>query len=141
LSSLINNIIIISCILIGYGCASNAIDYEKKADQCVEAVLNVKVAKFDKENQRLFIVSATVDAQDIADHIKELQSCFDNRKWSTNWSLSLFSDEKYAGYKDDPEIIPYHEDNSWAKGYKAEYDRRTSTLISYPAFEPKQLLP
>lgn len=122
MSSLINNIIIISCILIGYGCASNALDYEKKTNQCVEVVLNVKVVKIDKENQRLFIVSPTVDAQDIADHIKELQACFESNGWCTNWSLSLFSDEKYAGYKDDPAIIPYHEDNSWAKGYIAEVD-------------------
>jgi hypothetical protein len=55
--------------------------------------------------------------------------------------LSLFTDAKYAGYKDEKNIIPYHEDNSWAKAYVAEYDSQANTLISYPAYKPKQILP
>ena len=77
----------------------------------------------------------------IASKLDKLKDCFMSSNWHNDWSLSLFTHEKYAGYKDEERIIPYHKDNSWAKAYKAEYDSASNSLISNPALNPQQVLP
>jgi hypothetical protein len=57
--------------------------------------------------------------------------------WSKNWSVSVFEEVKYAGYKNDESIRPYWEDGSWHKAYLAEYAHQESLLVRYPMQEER----
>jgi len=54
-------------------------------------------------------------------------------------SLSVFSDKKLAGYKDEPNIIPFHKTDEWSKGYLAEYDAASKTLTLNPVTHPEEI--
>ncbi len=134
MNSSINNIFAFLFALLICSCANGT---ESSSKRCVEDVLKVKVVKVDQKNKRYFIAGPGVSVDDIAVNIGKLSGCFANSPWKDNWSLSLFSDPQYAGYKDEEHIIPFHKNNSWAKAYVAEYDSQSKTLVSYPAYKPK----
>ena len=98
-----------------------------------------KVVKIDKRNHRFFIASHKLEVNDIALNIEKLRACFSASSWKNPWSLSVFSEEKYAGYKDEGHIVQYHEDNSWAKAYVAEYSEESGELMSYPFVDPQKI--
>lgn len=109
--------------------------------KCVEKVLGVDVVKVDDRNHRFFIASKIVDASAIKGNITGLEECFKNTEWQQVWSLSVFAEAKYAGYKDEANIIQYHKDNLWAKAYLLEYDHANRSLTKNPAVNPKQFSP
>ena len=138
LNSSINKLFVFLYTVLICSCANGT---EPLSKQCVEDVLKVRIVKVDKKNQHYFIAASDVAADVIAANTSKLRGCFTNSPWKDIWSLSVFSDPKYAGYKDEEHIIPYHKNNSWAKAYVAEYDSQTNTLTSYPAYKPKHILP
>jgi len=109
--------------------------------KCVEKVLGVDVVRVDDRNHRFFIASKKIDASAIKGNIAGLEECFKSTEWQQDWSLSVFTEAKYAGYKDEPNIIQYHKNNLWAKAYLLEYDHANKSLIKNPAVNPKQVLP
>ena len=75
------------------------------------------IAKVDYEQQRFFIVRNKADLKILRTLIKNIQACLSDHEWSRHWSLSVFSEKRLAGYKDESGIIPFHANNRWAKGY------------------------
>lgn len=123
--------------MLNVGCTSIPVS----PSSCIENTIDVKVVKIDYENKRLFVSSNTVRSEKIKSNLNELKMCFSSHKWKGLWSLSLFSESKYAGYKDEESIIQYHSDNSWATAYIAEYDSENNILTSSPALHPIQTQP
>ncbi|MGF1689290.1 hypothetical protein L4C36_21900 [Photobacterium japonica] len=111
------------------GCSQ--ISGDEMAD-CVSETLDVQIVRMDENNQRLFVVpngsvQIKVSAADDVNH------CFESSRWNDNWSVSVFSASKYAGYKDEENIIQYHKDGAWSKGYLAEIDGVNKTVTYSPA--------
>jgi len=111
-----------------------------KFSSCVEEELNTNVVRMDERNHRLFLADKTILASDLKDNLYQIARCFDNTTWNKDWALSVFSETKYAGYKDEETIIPYHKDNRWAQSYRFEYDHQTRTLTLNPATKPEKIL-
>ena len=108
---------------------------------CAEEVINSdSLVKVDQENRRIFTVMKRIKQAELKALIQKLESCFNNHEWNNQWSLSVFSKKRIAGYKDDPNIIPFHKKNEWAKGYLAEYYSLTRTLTLAPATSPKEII-
>ncbi len=108
---------------------------QTEISDCFEAKTNMSVAKIDERNHRIFAIPKHLSEKVIISQIKSSAECFNNSSWSGNWSISLFSSEKYAGYKDEPRIIPYHKNNKWAKAYFGEFDGSSQTYTSFPAIK------
>jgi len=107
---------------------------------CVEKALFAKVTRIDIQNKRFFIVGNNLSAEDVRLNISQIRQCFHTSLWAEQWSLSVFNDSKYAGYKDEELMRPFVKDNSWANAYVAEYDERTQVLMAYPALNSKVIL-
>lgn len=140
LNYLIHKIIILIFVfaLLTAGCAGSV---NKSMTSCIEASLNVKVVRIDEQNHRLFLAGKGITAEDIRQKLHIIEKCLVSLKWGDEWALSLFTQEKYAGYKDEPRILPYHEGNAWAKAYIFEYDHLTRRLMKNPATHPEQVVP
>ena len=52
--------------------------------------------------------------------------------WGAEWSASFFTSRQLAGYKDEPDIVPYVMSREWSKGYVAEYTNQERLLVLYP---------
>lgn len=105
-----------------------------------ENIPSDSLVKVDQEHKRLFVAMKNVKQAELEALIQKLECCFKNHDWNNRWSLSVFSDKRIAGYKDEPKIIPFHKKNEWAKGYFAEYYSRTRTLTLAPATSPKEII-
>ncbi|WP_141699283.1 hypothetical protein [Candidatus Thiosymbion oneisti] len=139
ISSISKLLIVISAAAIsGLGCAAT---HSSEAADCVENILNVDIVRIDETNHRFFIVGNMIKALDIKNNLVQINRCFVGTPWKDDWALSVFTEAKFAGYKDEEHIIPYHSDNSWAKAYTMEYDRFTKTLTINPATDSTQLMP
>jgi len=53
--------------------------------------------------------------------------------WAESWSVSLFSDAKFAAYKTEPQVRRFVEDGSWSSAYLGEYDASSEKLTLYPS--------
>jgi hypothetical protein len=89
--------------------------------------------RVDEERQRFFIQQSQATLESLNPLITKIQGCLNSHVWKDNWSLSVFSEKKFAGYKDEPNIIPFHNNDEWSKGYLAEFDAASNTL-TLPAF-------
>ncbi|KJY95776.1 hypothetical protein CWC12_01405 [Pseudoalteromonas ruthenica] len=94
---------------------------------CVQQTLGFEVVRTDPINNRFFVVPNTQFSVDSTSHLA-LDQCFDEMSWQDDWSISVFSNAKYAGYKDEKDIIPLHADNKWINAYLAEIDSSGVTL-------------
>lgn len=133
------NIFIYVIFFLTVGCAGTVKDNTPK--ECVKNILNAKIVKEDERNHRFFLVSTKIKAKDILDNQSQLEECFVNTEWQFDWALSVFTDVKYAGYKDEERIMPFHKKNMWAKAYVLEYDQMSKSLIESPALNPRQIMP
>jgi hypothetical protein len=104
--------------------------------KCFEKKADMKVARIDKKNHRIFAIPEQRSEEAILSQVRSSAECFSNSNWSNDWSISLFTNEKYAGYKDEQHIVPYHRNNEWAKAYLGEYDGHSQTYASFPAMKP-----
>lgn len=113
---------------------------EAGADSGIECVKNSftedELVKIHGEQKRFFFVMEPFQQEKMIDAIRTITVCLKRSCWEKRWSLSVFSDKKYAGYKDEPEIIQFHNNNLWSKGYRAEYDSQSHRLTLNPALEP-----
>ena len=105
-----------------------------------EIICSDSLFKIDQEHKRIFVVMKSIKQTELKALVQKLESCFINHEWNNQWSLSVFSNKRIAGYKDEPNIIPFHKKNEWAKGYLAEYSSLTRTLILAPATSPKEII-
>jgi len=108
---------------------------------CAEQIIcGNSLVKVDYEHKRIFVAIKSAKQAELKAMIQKFESCFDNHEWSNQWSLSVFANKRIAGYKDEPNIIPFHKNNEWAKGYLAEYYSLTRTLTLAPATSPKYII-
>lgn len=103
------------------------------------------VLKEDVKNRRLFIKAKEEEIKDLDIIItrlkatgKYIEQC--KSGWNDKWSISLFTEKKYASYKDDKSVRSYVIDGSWEKSYLAEYSNRKKLLTRYPLDSDKQLV-
>lgn len=102
-----------------------------------------EVARVDVRNQRLFVeasaaqvVDSTVVNRLILDSAEFIARC--HAGWSPQWSLSFFSNKKYAGYRDEQPLRPYVVSGEWMNAYVAEYDHAARKLVRYPVHPEKR---
>ncbi|RZF83172.1 hypothetical protein EXT46_06910 [Pseudoalteromonas sp. CO325X] len=105
-------------------CAANSTE---TVQNCVQQTLGFEVVRTDPTNHRFFVVSNTQFTVESLSNLA-LDQCFDEMSWQDDWSISVFSSAKYAGYKDEKDIIPLHADNKWINAYLAEIDSSGVTL-------------
>lgn len=103
---------------------------------CFMNKADMKVAKVDEKNHRLFAIPKHHSEEVIVGQVRSAVGCFSKTSWSKDWSVSLFTSDKYAGYKDEQHIIPYHKNNEWAKAYLGEFEGASQTYTSFPAMKP-----
>ena len=108
-----------------------------KIESCVETASGFKVVRVDEQNHRLFVTPNTLKnlSEDIL--LAKFSTCFMKTDWSGDWSISVFSKVRFAGYKDEENIIPYHKNDQWAKAYLAEFNGAELAVIKYPALPDK----
>jgi len=126
----------VAALLIGtQGCSeTNNVDIAS----CFADKSGMTVAKIDEKNHRVFAVPKQQAEDAIVGQVRSAAGCFSDSSWSKDWSVSLFTSDKYAGYKDEPHIIPYHKNNEWAKAYLGEYDGSSQTYTSFPAMSGRR---
>lgn len=132
LNSLISRFFVVAFVLFfsGQGCLK---ENSNDISICFEKESGLTVVRVDENNHRLFAITKPFPENELSKKISNAASCFKTVNWSGDWSISLFADKKYAGYKDEKEIIPYHKDNEWAKSYVGEYDGSSGGYKSFPA--------
>jgi hypothetical protein len=129
---------LIMCCSFSTACAT---DLSKGKIECVKNILNSKIVKVDNKNQRLFIVNKNLTPELLSSKLSNIQLCLENSTWNSDWAISVFSEEKCAGYKDEKKIIPFHQNNEWEKAYKIEYLNSSGTIIKNPAISPEEIKP
>jgi hypothetical protein len=60
--------------------------------------------------------------------------------WKEKWSASVFSDGKYAAYKDEKQVEQFLKDGTWIRNYLVEYDNDSGVLTIYPALPEKKAI-
>ena len=100
---------------------------------CFEAKTLMKVARVDEKNHRVFAIPSPMSREETVNRLRSSSECFSRSTWAKDRSVSLFAHEKYAGYKDEPHITPYHKNNEWAKAYVGEFDGASSAFTRAPA--------
>ena len=105
---------------------------------------DVVIARTDERNRRLFVITTAEgvaereEAERLLTRLAEhLARC--HPAWRERWSISFFSDSRFAGYKDEPDILPRVKDGTWRHGYLAEYSHRTGALVLYPLLPDRRL--
>ena len=94
----------------------------------------------DAHAKRFFVRAQSKDLAKAAfrRRLDDIGSYIANQRkdWGKDWSLSFFTESRYAHYKD--EIDMKTEGGAWAAAYIGEYDRRTGTMTLYP-LDPKRM--
>jgi hypothetical protein len=126
------------CYLLSTACAAGLSN--EKID-CIKNILDAEKVRVDNQNQRLFVTDKNLTAQIFSSKLNKIKICLKNSSWNSDWAISVFREEKYAGYKDDKNIIPFHKNNEWAKAYKIEYLNSSGIIIMDPALSPKEIKP
>ena len=99
---------------------------------------SAKIVRIDDRNERIFVIvhadqiNTTVKARKVLLSLQaSLKQC--RTGWGNTWSVSFFSDAKYAGYKHEDSVAALVANGSWARAYLGEYERQTGKLIMNPA--------
>ncbi len=133
LNNLTNKVVILLWVLLSS--CSNLVQVDPIS--CAKDSIGKKyLVKIDESQKRFFITQENLNVEELKMIIRNVGRCLSHHTWSKKWSLSVFSDKKLAGYKDDPQVIRFHKDEEWTKGYLAEYDSVSGRLILNPVFKP-----
>ena len=99
---------------------------------------SAKIVRIDDRNERIFVtvhvdqINTSAKARRVLLALEaSLKQC--RTGWGNTWSVSFFSDAKYAGYKHEDSVAALVANGSWAKAYLGEYERQTGKLIMNPA--------
>jgi hypothetical protein len=110
--------------------------------ECQRTTANDYV-RFDDSVKRVYIVPATkidVTESDLMLVLRRTERVVAQCRsyWGSDWSISVFSDERYATFKDNPKIKDYVTDGRWAAGYLAEYAYQFRFLTMWPEVPEKR---
>ena len=103
--------------------------------------------KLDERNKRVFLAwpgTALPSKEETSALVRKAESCvLGQPRWAGVYSLSVFSERKFAGYKTDDSILPFVKSGEWDGAYLIEYDRATTELTTLPLVDPQsiQLVP
>lgn len=122
----------VSILLLSLPSVSYA-DAIHQSQSCIENVSGYLVVKVDSLNHRFFAIQQEKNKKNKQELLTKFSECFINTPWEGDWNISLFSEKKFAGYKDQNDIIPYHKGNQWAAAYLAEFS--SNSMVKYPAYE------
>ncbi|BFM15605.1 hypothetical protein R50073_17880 [Maricurvus nonylphenolicus] len=93
------------------------------------------MSRIDERNSRVFVITSPATFE-LQNQLKTADACLRNLHWPTDRSITVFSEAKYVGYKDEEHISPLHKDNQWSKAYLAEYFGASDKFIRMPALSP-----
>lgn len=125
-----SSLIFILFVPLAFSCSANDLS---PARSCVENVSGFKIVRADDENHRYFVTQENISTLSDKELLTKLSKCFVKTDWIKDWSISLFSEKRFAGYVDEPTIIPLHKGNQWAEAYLAEYNGAKNSVTKYPA--------
>ncbi|PYT79277.1 MAG: hypothetical protein DMG40_17360 [Acidobacteria bacterium] len=99
---------------------------------------SAKIVRIDDRNERIFVIVRVDQINTVSKARKVLLPLQASLKqcrpgWGKTWSVSFFSDAKYAGYKYEDNVAALVANGSWSKAYLGEYERQTQRLIMNPA--------
>ena len=137
IKAILANVLMLCCFF-STACAT---DLSNSKVECIQEILGSKIVRVDNKNERLFVVNKDLTPALLSAKLSSIKSCLKNSVWANDWAISVFTEEKYAGYKDEKNIIPFHKKNEWAKAYKIEYLNSSSTIIKNPALKPEEIRP
>jgi hypothetical protein len=97
----------------------------------------IEIARTDERSRRIFLVAppSTIGEKEHVSRLVRRMRVFMREchgAWGDSWSLSVFSEGKYAGYKDEDGIISYARDGTWQSNYWGEYQNDTRRIVVYP---------
>lgn len=103
----------------------------------------LSIVHVDDRNERLFVIATSETVTNSYEVRSLLHGAKDfvarcKKSWSQSWAVSIFSEAKYAGYKDETQIRQFVVDGTWEKGYLAEYDNHSHVLILFPLIPAKR---
>jgi len=136
LTSSLIKLLVSSVVLFAVACNSSG---DNGIDCASNAIGKDSLVRVHKEQQRFFIQEQQVTHENLRPVIAKISACLKNHEWKEKWSLSVFSDKKLAGYKDEPNIIPFHNNDEWSKGYLAEFDASSHILTLNPVVKPETI--
>ena len=139
LNNSISKVLLLLWLIVSVVGYSNAGSTTTGIECAVSAIGEDRIARIHHEQKRFFMISQSVDVQSFRELIGVMTICFSGNDWDQQWALSVFSEKKFAGYMDEPEIVPFHENYQWAKGYLAEYDSSTGILTLDPLISPRTI--
>lgn len=104
---------------------------------------SAKVVQLDERNERIFVVTSPDKINTVAKARRVLLALQETLRqcrpqWGRSWSVSFFSDSKYAGYSHDDNLQTYVRDGTWARAYLGEFERVEGKLTLHPA-EPRRI--
>ena len=116
---------------------------EKPSIASCEGASTERVVRFDEDAKRVFVQAQLKQIgtpNRARSALKRLQALVDKCRpsWGKAWSVSFFSEPKYAGYKDEPQLRSYVMDGRWSRAYVGEYDQAAKKLTLNPA-DPKRV--
>src|SRR5215510_136767 len=97
----------------------------------------LEVVRIDERSKRLFVRMDPMlidNLSAVSARVREggayVRVC--KKDWGGDWVISLFSDPRLAGYKDDPALLTFVMDGSWGDSYLGEYDNEKHLLTIHP---------
>jgi len=115
---------------------------QSQAPPCGHAA-GARVVRFDDAGKRVFVsaqLKEIATARTARSFFQSLQHTVEKCRpsWGKDWSVSVFSEATYAGYKDDPQLQEFVKDGRWSHAYVGEYDRTSQKLTLNPQ-DPKKM--
>jgi hypothetical protein len=115
---------------------------QSQAPPC-SSVAGAGVVRFDDAGKRLFVsaqLKEIATARKARSFFQPLQQTVEKCRpsWGKDWSVSVFSEATYAGYKDEPQLQEFVKDGRWSRAYVGEYDRTSQKLTLNPQ-DPKKM--
>lgn|GEM_PF-4951281 len=115
---------------------------DEQSDAVCKELENMGVVRIDEDSKRVFMqmqleqISTPRKARSILRSVQDLvEKC--RSSWGNTWSVSFFIESKYAGYKDEPQILDSIANGNWAQSYIGEYDRKSNKLTLNPSVPRK----
>ena len=129
--------LVASCVTL-----SLAVAAQSQAPRCSDAA-GARVVRFDDAGKRVFVsaqLKEIATARKARSFLQSLQQTVEKCRpsWDKDWSVSVFSEATYAGYKDEPELQEFVKDGRWGRAYVGEYDRTSRKLTLNPQ-DPKKI--
>jgi len=115
---------------------------QSQAPSC-SGTADARVVRFDDAGKRVFVraqlkeIATTRRARSFFQSLQQtVEKC--RPSWGKDWSVSVFSEATYAGYKDEPQLEESVKDGRWSRAYVGEYDRTSQKLTLSPQ-DPKKM--